>query len=75
MVPQDLILNCRTLQAGRMHAVALLLRPVSLASCRPLADYLAQQRSFPGAIGLAAQIAFGLVPAIQGRWPSDSPRP
>jgi uncharacterized membrane protein len=34
---------------------------------RSAADFVPEYLSLPGVIGLAAQLAFGLVPAIQGR--------
>jgi len=35
---------------------------------RPIAAWFAQYRTVPGAIGLGAQCAFGLVPVLQAWW-------
>jgi hypothetical protein len=38
-----------------------------IALGRSVAEHLAGYRSIPGAVGLAAQVAFAVLPAIQGR--------
>lgn len=46
---------------------------LALAFGRDLAGYLASFLTAPGALGLTGQIAFGLLPVIQARRPSDDP--